>query len=103
MLLHSASTLRGTGLIPSWGTKILHAVQHGQGRKKKKRKHTLGHRIYSDFSDISHSQFTVESGMQGGLGSRKSQDTGLILFILGPATCDMGGNCFTTLSFVPLN
>lgn len=29
-----------------------------------------------------HSQFTVESGMQGGLSSRKSQDTGLILFIL---------------------
>ena len=95
----SAPTAGGTGLIPSWGTKILHPMQG----EKKKRKHTLGHRISSDFSDMSHSQFTVESGMQGGLGSRKSQDTGLILFILGPATCDMGGNCFTSLSFVPLN
>ena len=25
-----APTTRGLGLIPSWGTKILHATQHGQ-------------------------------------------------------------------------
>ena len=30
----SASTAGGTGLIPGWGTKILHALQRGQKKKK---------------------------------------------------------------------
>ena len=34
LLRLSASTAGGTGLIPSWETKILQGVQHGQGRKK---------------------------------------------------------------------
>ena len=29
-----ASTARGTGLIPGWGTKILQATKHGQKKKK---------------------------------------------------------------------
>ena len=30
-----ASTARGMGSIPGWGTKILHALQCGQKKKKK--------------------------------------------------------------------
>ena len=32
---HYASTAEGTGSLPGWGTKILHATQCG-GKKKKK-------------------------------------------------------------------
>ena len=31
-----ASTTTGLGLIPGWVTKILHATQHGQKKKKKR-------------------------------------------------------------------
>ena len=34
-LTHCASTAGGVGLIPGWGTKILHAVCYSQERKKK--------------------------------------------------------------------
>ena len=31
----------GTGSVPGWGTKILHAAQRGKKRKKRKRKEKL--------------------------------------------------------------
>ena len=36
-LRHCASTAEGVGLISGWGTKVPHAVQHDQNRKKKKK------------------------------------------------------------------
>ena len=35
---HYASTAEGTGSLPGWGTKILHATQCGGKKKKKKKK-----------------------------------------------------------------
>ena len=40
-----ASTAGGTGSIPGWGIKILHASQHGQNNKKKKDRKT-GLKVY---------------------------------------------------------
>ena len=33
-----ASTAGGAGLIPGWGTKILHAMRHSRKKRKKKKK-----------------------------------------------------------------
>ena len=43
----SASTAGGTGLIPGWGTKILHALQRGQ---KKKKLHFIALRTLTNFA-----------------------------------------------------
>ena len=39
-----ASTAGGTGSIPGWGSKILHAAWHGQKNKRKKKRNGEGNK-----------------------------------------------------------
>ena len=50
---HHASPAAGTGSIPSWGTKILHAAQGGQKTEEKKKKR---HEMAQSFRGLSESQ-----------------------------------------------
>ena len=44
---HQASSAGSTDLIPDWGTKILHAMQHGQKTGKKKIMTILGFQLHT--------------------------------------------------------
>ena len=46
-----ASTVGGMGSIPGQGTKILHAMQHGQGKTKRKKNHKRNTHIPSQLKN----------------------------------------------------